>query len=154
MALVHSADALHWLSITIHAAELDDLHARCASSIARDFSRVANDARLPKLPNDHLIRIMSAMARQASPRTNQQHANKQVCDLCSQKKQQEVKVDRKRNLLEAFQEAHCTQQDLQAQLADEILSGDDSSSSSDDDSESEDVAAAVPAAPVLAAALG
>lgn len=101
------------------------------------------------------MRIMSAMARQASSSTNQQHVKKHLCDLCSQNKQQAVRVDRKRNLLEAFQETHCTQQDLQAQLADEILSGDDSSSLSDDDSESEDedVAAAVPAAPVLAAAL-
>ncbi|KAL0038291.1 hypothetical protein WJX77_000809 [Trebouxia sp. C0004] len=46
MPLCQPDDALHWLTVTAHEAELDDLHANCASKIAADFDRVAKDIRL------------------------------------------------------------------------------------------------------------
>ncbi|DBA76912.1 TPA: hypothetical protein ACH3X1_009512 [Trebouxia sp. C0004] len=99
MPLCQPDDALHWLTVTAHEAELDDLHANCASKIAADFDRVAKDIRLASLPTAYLMQIMAVMSQQNAQNACQQQANKQMCQICWQSEQQAFTLGRKRKLL-------------------------------------------------------
>lgn len=101
MPMCQPDDALHWMTVTAHEAELEDLHANCASKIAADFDRVAKDKRLASLPTAHLMRIMAVMSQQNSQTASQPQADKQMCQICSQSEQQAFRLGRKRKLLAA-----------------------------------------------------
>ena len=136
MPICQPDDALHWLTVTAHEAELEGLHANCASKIAADFVRVAKDKRLTSLPTAHLMRIMAVMSQQNA---SQPQANKQMCQICQQSEQQALRLGRKRKLL--------------AQMQESSQSSSDSDSESDSESEEEDAAAAAVAAAAGPAAL-
>lgn len=133
--------ALHWMTVTAHEAELEDLHANCASKIAADFNRVAKDKRLASLPTAHLMRIMAVMSQQNSQTASQPQANKQMCQICSQSEQQAFRLGRKRKLL-ADQLTHMGDSSASEQ----------SSSDSESESEEEDAAAAAVAVAACSAA--
>ena len=139
MPMCQPDDALHWLTVTAHEAELDDLHANCASKIAANFDRVAKDKRLASLPTAYLMQIMAVMSQQNSQNASQQQANKQMCQICWQSEQQAFRLGRKRKL----------QEDLLAQAGDDSAS-EQSSSDGDSQSEEEDAAAAAVAAAAAA----
>ena len=136
MPMCRPDNALHWLTVTAHEAELEGLHANCASKIAGDFDRVAKDKRLASLPTAQLMRIMAVMSQQNSQNASQPQANKQMCQICQQSEQQAIRLGRKRKLLT----------DPQAQMRESSQSSSDSDSESDSESEEEDAAAAAVAA--------
>ncbi len=139
MPMCQPDDALHWLTVTAHEAELDDLHANCASKIAANFDRVAKDKRLASLPTAYLMQIMAVMSQQNSQNASQQQANKQMCQICWQSEQQAFRLGRKRKLHE----------DLLAQAGDNSAS-EQCSSDGNSQSEEEDAAAAAVAAAAAA----
>ena len=132
MPMCQPDDALHWLAVTAHEAELEGLHANCASKIAADFDRVAQDKRLTSLPTAHLMRIMAVMSHQNAL---QLQANKQMCQVCRQSEQQAFRLGRKRKLLADMREPSASDQ-----------SSSDSDSESGSQSEDNDAAAAAVAA--------
>lgn len=109
MPMCQADDALHWLTVTAHEAELEGLHANCASKIAADFDRVAKDKCLTSLSTAHLMRIMAVMSHQNA---SQLQANKQMCQVCRQSEQQAFRLGRKRKLLAATCESLLLQTSL------------------------------------------
>ena len=142
MPMCQPDDALHWMTVTAHEAELEDLHANCASKIAADFDRVAKDKRLASLPTAHLMRIMAVMSQQNSQTASQPQADKQMCQICSQSEQQAFRLGRKRKLLAA----------PLTHMGDSSAS-EESSSDSESESEEDAAAAAVAVAACSAAPL-